>query len=196
MRPVKFEVFAMLVFCSISIPSVARAGEATNQLSVSINEFMAILTSIPVAELEARGLPESARKLVFARFDFFEMTKRSLGAHWNSLGQGERREFVEAFTERLLVSYGKTVRSSERNKINFGREVREGKQAKVETMVVHDEGEDLPIDYRLHDIDGQWKVYDVVIEHVSLVNNYRAQFNRVIAKSSVKELLQKLKDVN
>ena len=196
MRPIQFRVFAMLVFCLVAIPLVAIAGEATDQLSARFNEFMAIVKTIPVAELQAHGLPEKARKLVFARFDFSEMTKRTLGEHWSSLDERERREFIDAFTERLLVFYGKTVRSSNRNKVRFGEEVQEGNQVKVETTVVRDSGANLPIDYRLHDLEGQWKVYDVVIDHVSLVDNYRAQFNRVIAKSSVGDLLRKLKDVN
>jgi phospholipid transport system substrate-binding protein len=61
--------------------------------------------------------------------------------------------------------------------------------------VVSGSREDFAIDYRLHDIDGQWKVYDVLIDHISIVNNYRAQFERVIAKSSVKELLQRMKQL-
>jgi len=65
--------------------------------------------------------------------------------------------------------------------------------ATVETKVVSGSGDELPINYQLHDVDGQWKVYDMVIDHVSIVSNYRAQFERVIAKSSVKELLQRIK---
>ena len=130
--------------------------------------------------------------MVFARFDFSELTKRSLGPHWKSLNQGEQREFVDAFTQRLLVAYGKTVRSSVNEKFQFTHEVQEGPMASVESKFVNADGE-TSIDYRLHDVDGQWKVYDVVIDHVSMVNNYRAQFDRVIAKSSVQELLRKMK---
>ncbi len=195
MRSIKVGAFFTLVLCLISIPLVARAGDATNQLSASINQFMAIVINTPVAELVAHGLPAKAVKLVFARFDFPEMTKRSLGTYWSSLNQAEQNEFVDAFTQRLLFLYGKTIRSSDHNKIQFEGEVPDGDQVKVETTVMKDDGDDLLMEYRLHDIGGQWKVYDVVINHVSLVNNYRAQFNRVIAQSSVKELLQKLKDV-
>ena len=80
------------------------------------------MANTSVAELRATGLPEKARQLVFARFDFSEMTKRSLGAHWKSLDQAEQREFVDAFTQRLLVAYGKTVRATGNEKIQFGRE--------------------------------------------------------------------------
>lgn len=190
----RFGLLGAFVSVLFSMPFVVRAGEPTEQLSATISDFVAILTNTPVAELRATGLPESARKLVLARFDFSEMTQRSLGSHWMSLDQEEQHEFIEAFTQRLLLSYGRTVRSSGGDKIQFDREVREGMQASVETKVVSGNGEALPIDYRLHDVNGQWKVYDVVIDHVSLVNNYHAQFERVIAKSSVKDLLEKVKD--
>lgn len=178
----------------LSIPFAARAGQPMAQLSASINEFVAILSNTSVAELQATGLPEKARQLVFARFDFSEMTKRSLGSHWKSLDQAQQREFIDAFTHRLLVSYGKTVRATGKEKIEFVREVQDGKQARVETMLISGNGEQSAIDYRLHDVDGQWMVYDVVIDDVGMVNNYRSQFERVIAKSSVLELLRKMKD--
>jgi phospholipid transport system substrate-binding protein len=173
-------------------PPNVRAGEATMQLSTTINEFVKILVNTPVAQLRESGLPEQAMALVYSRFDFSEMTKRSLGRHWQALQQSEQREFVEAFTQRLLRAYGRSVRASGDETIQYEREVRDGDYASVETKVVSS-GDEFPIDYQLHDIDGQWKVYDMVIDKVSIVNNYRAQFERVIAKSSVKELLQRMK---
>jgi phospholipid transport system substrate-binding protein len=171
-------------------PFSARAGDPTTQLSATLTDFVKILSNTPVSELQATGLPESARKLVFARFDFAEMAKRSLASHWAGLDQAEQKEFIKAFTERVLFTYGRNVRSTGTEKIFYNRETQDDKQASVETKVVSGNGEELPIDYRLHDINGQWRVYDVVIDHVSVVNNYRAQFARVIAKSSVKDLLQ------
>jgi phospholipid transport system substrate-binding protein len=186
--------FAGFVSFLLSMPSTARAGEPMAQLRASINEFVAILSNTSVAELQATGLPEKARQLVFARFDFSEMTRRSLGAHWKSLDQAQQREFIDAFTHRLLVSYGKTVRATGKEKIQFMREVRDGRQARVETKLISGNDDQSSIDYRLHDVDGQWMVYDVVIDNVGIVNNYRSQFERVIAKSSVQELLRKMKD--
>jgi phospholipid transport system substrate-binding protein len=165
-----------------------------DQLSASINEFVSVLSKTSVAELQATGLPERARQLVYARFDFSEMTKRSLGPHWKSLDQGEQGEFVVALTHRLLVSYGRTVRSTGNEKIQFMREVRDGMQARVETKLMSPNGDQTAIDYRLHDVDGQWMVYDVVIDKVGIVDNYRSQFERVIAKSSVLELLRRMKN--
>jgi phospholipid transport system substrate-binding protein len=193
MKSLKCRMLPAFLLCLLANPLSVRAGEPMAQLSTSINEFVAIMSSTTVAELLATGLPEKARELVFARFDFFEMTRRSLGSHWKSLDQGEQREFVDAFTHRLVVAYGKTVRATGNEKIEFVREVWDGKKASVETQVVSGKGGETPIDYRLHSIDGQWLVYDVVIDKVSLVSNYRAQFERVIARSSVQDLLRRMK---
>ena len=189
----KLSALAVIISCLTFIPAQLKAGEPMQQLSATINSFLAILMSTPVAELQARGLPASARQLIFARFDFAEMTKRSLGSHWNALNPGQQSEFVEAFTQRLLFFYGRTLHSYGGEKIHFKGDVQDRQQASVETRVVGDSGENLPIDYKLHDVNGQWKVYDVVIDHVSVVGNYRAQFARVIAKSSVQGLLEKIK---
>jgi phospholipid transport system substrate-binding protein len=182
------------IFASIFLFSAPlTAGEPTAQLSATINEFVTILVNTPVAQLRASGLPQSALSLVFSRFDFSEMTKRSLGSHWESLGSAEQREFVDAFTERVLRAYGRSVRASGDEKVQYARELRDGDLATVQTKVISGSGDELPIDYQLHDVGGQWKVYDVVIDQVSIVSNYRAQFDRILAKSSVKELLQRIK---
>ena len=194
MKSLRLWVPATFLSFLLSIPFAVRAGEPMAQLSASSNDFVSIMSNTSVAELRATGLPEKARQLVFARFDFSEMTKRSLGPHWKSLDQGEQREFVDAFTHRLLVAYGKTVRSTGNEKVQFTREVRDGQQVSVETQVISGNGDQTPIDYRLHDVDGQWMVYDVVIDKVGIVHNYRSQFDRVIAKSSVLELLRRMKD--
>jgi len=177
-------------------PLRAMAGEATVQLRTTIDEFVSILVNTPVSELRATGLPDKALKLIYGRFDFSEMTKRSLGAHWQGMAQAEQREFVDAFTQKLLMAYGRSVRATGDEKVQFNRETSDGNIARVETKVVSGNGEALPIDYQLHDINGQWKVYDMVIDQISIVNNYRAQFERVIAKSSVKELLARMKQQN
>jgi phospholipid transport system substrate-binding protein len=183
---------SLAFFTLMLLPWRVVAGEPSVQLSATINEFVTILVATPVSELRSTGLPERALKLIYGRFDFTEMAKRSLGPHWKSLEQAEQREFVDGLTQRLLITYGRTVRTNGDEKIQFNRETLEGAYASVETKVVGGNSE-IPIDYRLHDVNGEWKVYDMVIEHVSLVNNFRAQFEREIAKTSVKGLLEKIK---
>jgi phospholipid transport system substrate-binding protein len=183
-------------FVFLLLPSFLSAGDATKQLSTTIDGFVPIISNTPREELQANGMPESARKLVIARFDFSEMTKRSLGQHWKSLNRGEQKQFVDAFTQWQLISFGRIVRSSGGHEVQFNRELQDGKDASVETRVVRRYSEDLSIDYWLHNVNGQWKVYNMVIDHVDIVKNVNAQFDRVIAKSSLQELLQKVKDQN
>ena len=156
--------FCIVATCLFFAPRPAVAGTATDQLRTTIRDFVNNLTNTPVSELRAKGLPEAARNLVFARFDFAEMTRLSLGNHWKSLEVSEQAEFVAAFTHWMLVNYGRTVRSGGED-IRFKREVLEGDRVRVETEV--DGGsQPLTINYQLHDIKGQWKVYDVVIDHL------------------------------
>ena len=178
------------------LPSLLSASNATKQLSTTIDGFVPIIRNLPREELQANGIPESARKLVLARFDFSEMTKRSLGQHWKSLNRGEQKQFVDAFTQWQLISYGRIVRSSGGHEVQFTRELQDGKDVSVETKVVRRYSDDLPIDYWLYNVNGQWKVYNMVIDHVDIVKNVRAQFERVIAKSSLQELLERVKDQN
>jgi phospholipid transport system substrate-binding protein len=194
MRSLRVWVLAVLISFFLLSPFTVGAGEPMAQLSASINEFVTILSNTSVAELQASGLPEKARQLVFARFDFSEMTKRSLGPHWSALDPAQQQEFVDAFTHRLLVAYGKTVRATGNEKIQFVGEVLDGIQARVDTKLINGKGEQSAINYRLHDVAGQWMVYDVVIDNVGMVENYRSQFERVIAKSSAQDLLQKMKN--
>ena len=192
-----FNTLALIIVVLVAFvtPSRASATDATAQLSATMNEFVTILVNTPVAELRQTGLPDKALKLINSRFDFSEMTKRSLGPHWNALDANEQQEFIDAYTQMVLRFFGRSVRAAGDETIQYKREVRDGILASVETKVVSGSRDDFAIDYRLHDIDGQWKVYDVLIDHISIVNNYRAQFERVIAKSSVKELLQRMKQL-
>jgi phospholipid transport system substrate-binding protein len=192
-----FNTLALIIVVLVAFVTASRASatDATAQLSATMNEFVTILVNTPVAELRQTGLPDKALKLIHGRFDFSEMTKRSLGAHWKALNANEQQEFIDAYTQMLLRLFGRSVRAAGDETIQYKREVRDGIHASVETKVVSGSREDFAIDYRLHDIDGQWKVYDVLIDHISIVNNYRAQFERVIAKSSIKELLQRMKQL-
>jgi phospholipid transport system substrate-binding protein len=178
------------------LPSLVSAGDATKQLSTTIDSFVPIISNTPRAELQTNGMPESARKLVLARFDFSEMTKRSLGQHWTSLNPAEQKQFVDAFTQWQLISFGRIVRSSGGHEVQFNRELQDGKDASVETKVIRRYSDDLPIDYWLHNVNGQWKVFNMVIDHVDITKNVNAQFERVVAKSSLQELLQRVKDQN
>src|SRR5215510_13151627 len=140
----------LLSFClTMGLPWRASGGEPTVQLSATIDEFVTILINTPVSELRATGLPNKALELIHLRFDFVEMTRRALGSHWKSLDPAEQHDFVEGLTYRLLMTYGRTVRTNGDEKIQYKSEALEGKFASVETKVIGS-GSETVIDYQLH----------------------------------------------
>jgi len=134
------------------------------------------------------------KQIVDRHFDYREMAKRSLGATWNSLSNPQREEFVRLFAELLEASYADKIDRYVKNvRIDYPGERLDGEYAEVPTVVVRP-NDRIPLTYRLHNESGTWMVYDVVIEGVSLVSNYRSQFSRIISESSYAELVQRLRN--
>ena len=185
---------AVVVFVSLlfSIPGWVRAGEPTDQLSGTVNKLTGMLASAPRAAMTSDELPERVAKLIYERFDFAEMAKLSLGKYWDGISEEERREFVEVFTTYVLRVYKSTLNSCSGEKISYEREVQEGDRAQVDTKVM---GKDKPVlvDYKLHRLGDDWKVYDITIEQVSVTKNFHSQFNRVISESSFKNLIERMR---
>lgn len=133
------------------------------------------------------------RQAIAPRFDFEEMAKRSLGQHWQRHA-ARKQEFVPVFTKFVEESYVSSIESYKNEKIVYIRERIDKDFAQVDTRVVTGKGDEIPINYRLHLVGGQWKVYDVVIENVSLVNNYRSQFHRILDTASFDDLIKRLQE--
>ena len=136
---------------------------------------------------------QKVKRIVDPYFDYQEMAKRSLGPTWGKLSAGQRQEFVQLFAQLLEASYSdKIEKYAQRVKIDYTGEILDGEYAEVRTVVVR-ANDRIPLNYRLLNEDGTWKVYDVVIEGVSLVSNYRSQFSRIIHESCYAELVKRLK---
>ncbi len=136
---------------------------------------------------------QTVKQLVDRHFDYREMAKRSLGATWGKLSAGQRDEFVRLFAELLEASYSDKIdRYAKRVRVDYTGQSQDGDYAEVRTVVVRP-NDRIPLSYRLLNEGGAWKVYDVIIEGVSLVNNYRSQFARVISESSYTELVRRLR---
>lgn len=180
-----------LVLCAGS----ARAGMPTDQIKGTVDKAVLILKDPrlkPPARIKERR--DQLRQILFARFDFTEMAKRALGANWRRRTPQEQEEFVRLFTEILERAYAEIIESYSDEKIVYLTERIDGGFADVGSKIVTGNGEEYSIYYKAHLVSNEWKVYDVVAENISLVNNYRSQFNRVIAKSSYEELLRRLRD--
>ena len=120
------------------------------------------------------------------------MAKRSLGSYWRSLN-GRENEFVSVFTAFVEKACMGTLESYRGEKVLYLRERVEQNLAQVDTQIVPARGDAIAVSYRLHLVENQWKIYDVVVENISLVNNYRSQFSRILATASIDELLSKLR---
>ena len=171
-------------------PVLVAAGAPGDQVRQTVDKLLAILPDPQLRGADKENeRREELRKVLYSRFDFTEMAKRALGPHWQRRSPEEQKEFVELFTSLLEGAYLDKIESYNGEKVEYFNETVDNNYAEVDTKIVDNNGQQFSVNYRLHNVDGDWKVYDVVIENVSLVNNYRSQFNRVLAKSSFEELL-------
>jgi phospholipid transport system substrate-binding protein len=177
------------------VATSARAGQPTDQLRAEIERVIKVLDD---PELK-RGDRASVRRAEVRRianeiFDFGETAKRSLGRHWASRTPMEREEFVQLFADLLERSYISKIELYGGEKIVYLGETIDGDQATVKTKITTRQGTEVPIDYRMLKRGDKWLVYDVIIEGVSLVANYRVQFNKIIISASYAELVKKMRD--
>jgi len=190
-----------LLFLHVPSAFTESEGPLTVQIRTTVERVLAVVENSSLME-DSDGKkqnPEAMakyradlRKAIFPQFDIPEMAKRSLGLNWRPRTSSEQKEFVDLFSYLLEDFLSDKLKSFEDEKFVYTGEVKDGDYAKVETRIVTKEGKDISIDYRLHLVDEDWKVYDMVIENVSLVKNYRSQFNRIIAKSSYQNLVRRI----
>jgi phospholipid transport system substrate-binding protein len=173
----------------------AAAASPEDQVRQTIDEVLAILKDPQLkGERKKHERRMKMRDAVHRRFDFVEMARRSLGADWRRLSPEQQKEFVAIFTDLIEDAYLTRIEAYNGEKVEYLRERTDGNYAEVATQLIDNMGRELSINYRLHNVNGAWKVYDVVIEDISLVNNYRAQFRRVLARSSIQELLERMRE--
>lgn len=170
------------------------AGESGKLLMETIDKGFAILKDTSLkGEEKVQERRQMLWKEISPIFNFDEMSKRALGQHWKSRTPEEKREFVELFTTIMKDAYiGKTDTYSG-EKVVIVSEKQDKKYATVQTKIITNKGTEVSVDYNMLNNPGGWAIYDVIIEGVSLVNNYRSQFNNILIKSSYKELVQKIK---
>ena len=172
----------------------AWAGAPTEQLRGRIERVLKVLDPAAKADGKSEERRAAIRMIAHETFDFREISQRSLARHWQSRSPAERDDFIQLFADLLLRSYiGQIEQYSGGEKIVYASESLEGDQALVRTRLVTKQGTEIPVDYRMHKVGANWLVYDVSVEGVSLVSNYRAQFDRIIRSSSYKQLAEKLR---
>ena len=168
------------------------ASEITNQLKGTIDKVINIVTDEGLKGNE-EGRRTALRKTIDQRFNYSQMVRRSLAKNWEPRSDQERRAFIKLFKALLENSYANKLESYSDEKIEYIDEVIKGKYALVKTEVVRPASV-IAVDYKLIKENGNWKVYDFVIEGVSMVRNYRSQFTKIIRNDSYEVLVQKLTD--
>ena len=170
------------------------AGTPTDQLRAQIDRAVKILEDPELKKAgRQRDRRAAVRQVANDIFDFSETARRSLARHWAARTQAERDEFVQLFSDLLERSYISKIELYGGEKIRFVGESIDADGAIVRTRLVTKQGTEIPIDYKMHLRGDRWLVYDVLIEGVSLIANYRTQFNKIITTSSFQELVKKMK---
>jgi phospholipid transport system substrate-binding protein len=188
----KLSIALMTLLAVTVFAGPASAGAPTEQLRTRVDEVVRVLDD-PALKGNSAERREAVRRIASEVFDYNEMARRALGTHWNARTPQERQEFVTLFSDLLDRSYFSKIDTYQGEKVRYGAETVDGDQATVKTAVVGKDGKEIPIDYRMHQSSGRWTVYDVSIQGVSLVANYRTQFNRVVTTESFESLVQRLR---
>ncbi len=176
-----------------ALPAVA----ATPKESVEVQVQKVITT---LAEPEFKDQPrevkiEKVRSIINEIFDYTELSRRTLGRDWGKFNPAQQQEFVNLFSDLLEKNYADRLLAYSNETVVFDKEnmLKEG-QAEVFSTVLTADGKKIPLDYRLSLRDGRWRVYDVIIEGISLVRNYRDQFRDILAKNPPEQVLKVLRD--
>ena len=169
----------------------AWADDPMSVVKTTVNQALEVLRdrSTPLAQRQ-----DKLRQIVAASFDFREMAKSALGYHWKELTPAQQEEFTNAFVAFIEDSYLSKINDYSGQQVNFLRVTNDGPQyAQVNTDIVEPKGEPIHVNYRLLQENGTWKIYDVTVDAISIIANYRNQFNRVMNSKGYATLIADLK---
>ena len=188
----QFAVLSVLIIFVLSIP--VYAGVPMTTAEASVNRVLDVLRDAKLKSPAAKEIKKEKLRIIYKdMFDEIEFSKRTLTRNWNKFSPAERVEFVKLFEQILEKSYIDKILDYSNEKVNFYKEsMLSDNQAEIQTKIITSSKE-IPIFYRMILKDSKWKVYDVVVENVSLVQNYRTQFNDILGKNTPEQLLEILR---
>ncbi len=191
----KLDICVFSFMLSLAPLTRAQAGAPLDLVRTTVDRAIQILKD---PELSSRDKKKERvdrlRAALDAIFDYEEMAKRALGPHWRQRTSAEQEEFVKLFRDFLEGVYSDKINLYNGEKVRFGREVIDKEFAQVESTIIQPKGDEISVIYELRQVNGRWKVYDAIVENISIVNNYRSQFDRVISSSSYEELVKRLRE--
>lgn len=185
-------VFSVFLFLLLSLP--VHAGVPMDTVQANVDKVIEVLRDPKLkAESAKETKAERLRNIYDGMFDQVELSRRTLAQNWNNLNPAQREEFVNLFRQMLEKAYIDKILAYVNEKVVFDREVQiSGTNAEIQTTIITS-SKKIPVFYRVILKGGGWKVYDVVIENVSLVSNYRTQFNDILAKNTPEQMLEILR---
>lgn len=186
-------VLAVVLVAPVGVSTKGEADSATDYIRVRIEKIYDLLAAAGSGESAAPTRQPAARRLLDEMFDWNEMAKRSLGPYWNERTAAERAEFVRLFAELFQRTYLSRIELADRERFQYLGETVDGESATVRTIVVTKKNRQIPVDYLTRRAGGQWRIHDLSVSGTSLVNNYRAQFTTLVARSSYQDLIEKLR---
>ena len=175
---------------AVSVSTPARAGAPTDQLREYSEQVVKVLDDPALKPQDRRA---AVRKIAHEIFDVAETAKRALARHWQARTQVEREEFTQIFADLLESTYIARMDQYGGERIRYISETIDGDKAIVRAKVITKKGTEVPVESRLLRRGERWLIYDVLIENVSLIANYRAQFDKIVRTSSYEELVRRLK---
>lgn len=183
--------FVALLLAALAVTAHAAHASPKAEMTQTIDNIITIASAHPGDEGKTVRR-QKLRELINPKFNFAEMSKRSLGANWNDLSASEQAEFTTVFSELLARTYLSKIETVKPGMVKVESEQVELPRAIVKTVVVS-KGDTFPIDYKLINSNNRWQVYDVVIENIGLVANYRNEFSGIIRKDKFSGLMERLR---
>lgn len=192
----KYLLTAMSVLLlTVCLQGFAMGATPESSVKETTQKIMAILDDPALMPPGMAGERQrKIREVVNERFDWTEMSRRALGRHWRKRTKEEREAFTAVFAKLLEGAYMQKVANYSGEKINYEDERVDGDYGAVTAQIITSKNEEISVEYRLKKKTDEWLVYDVSIEGVSLVNNYRTQFNDILRTSSFKDLMKRLEE--
>jgi len=188
-RPVVASLAAALV---LLLASPVYAGAPTETLKQTVDRIVQILAD-PALQDKPEQRRTEVRKIAEGIFDYPDTARRALGPHWNARTPQQQQEFAKLFADLLDRAYISKIELYQGERVRYVGETVDGEEGTVKTVIATKKSSEIPVDYRMHLRNGRWLVYDVIIEGVSLVSNYRTQFNKIVQTESYDALVQRLR---
>lgn len=192
--PIRIATLAFCLGLLLACSPVFAASPAQQALNVSITRILDCIKKPEYANPATRGpLRQQIEDEVLHIFDFGEFSSRTVGARWRGFSPEQKKGFSDAFAELLLNTYISKIDGYNGEQIVFTGEKSEESRTEVQTTITMKDGKKVPVAYRMLPKDGGWRVYDVIIEGLSLVKNYRTQFQDILKSSDPEQLIARVR---